>query len=174
MSRERPRCSCQHTQVASTRYPESGDCVPRRGCRRIAGRAHRVHAHHRDVALHSVEGGGQKGPQRKILREGTYAINLAQFVVLTQQGTLALNLDKSETSLFAKMSEVIRARNGFIPVVIKDDLDRLGVVTTHDGPALPPGEIIAPPVGDDPTDAVRFHNNFQDCEAKSRTPARWT
>jgi len=27
--------------------------------------------------------GGQKGPQRKILREGTYAINLAQFVVLT-------------------------------------------------------------------------------------------
>jgi uncharacterized membrane protein YqiK len=111
-----------------------------------------------------LEGGGQKGPQRKILREGTYAINLAQFVVLTQQGTLALNLDKSETSLFAKMSEVIRTRNGFVPVVIKDDLDRLGVVTTHDGPALPPGEIIAPPVGDDPADAVRFHNNFQDCE----------
>ena len=74
-----------------------------------------------------LENGGQKGPQRKILREGTYAINLAQFVVLTQQGTLALNLDKSETSLFAKMSEVIRTRNGFLPVVIKDDLDRLGV-----------------------------------------------
>ena len=29
--------------------------------------------------------GGQKGPQRKILREGTYAINLAQFFVLTAQ-----------------------------------------------------------------------------------------
>jgi uncharacterized membrane protein YqiK len=111
-----------------------------------------------------LEGGVQKGPQRKILREGTYAINLAQFVVLTQQGTLALNLDRSETSLFAKMSEVIRTRNGFLPVVIKDDLDRLGVVTTHDGPALPPGEIIASPVGDDPADALRFHNNFQDCE----------
>jgi uncharacterized membrane protein YqiK len=111
-----------------------------------------------------LENGGQKGPQRKILREGTYAINLAQFVVLTAQGTQALNLDKSETNLFAKMSEVIRTRNGFLPIVIKDDLDRLGVVTTHDGPALPPGEIIAPPVGDEPADRVRFHNNFQDCE----------
>lgn len=111
-----------------------------------------------------LESGGQKGPQRKILREGTYAMNLAQFVVLTAQGTLALNLDKAESSLFAKMSEVLRTRNGFVPVVIKDDLDRLGVVTTHDGPALPPGEIIAPPVGDDPADPVRFHNNFQDCE----------
>jgi len=111
-----------------------------------------------------LESGGQKGPQRKILREGTYAINLAQFVVLTAQGTLSLNLDKSEISLFGKMSEVIRTRNGFLPVVIKDDLDRLGIVTTHDGPALPPGEIIAPSVGDDPADAVLFHNNFQDCE----------
>jgi uncharacterized membrane protein YqiK len=111
-----------------------------------------------------LEAGGQKGPQRKILREGTYAINLAQFVVLSAQGTLALNLDKSEAALFAKMSEVIRLRTGFLPVVIKDDLDRLGIVTTHDGPALPPGEIIAPPVGDDPADASRFHNNFQDCE----------
>ena len=27
--------------------------------------------------------GGQKGPQRGILREGTYAINLAQFIVIT-------------------------------------------------------------------------------------------
>jgi uncharacterized membrane protein YqiK len=111
-----------------------------------------------------LESGGQKGPQRKILREGTYAINLAQFVVLTAQGTMALNLDKTETTLFAKMSEVIRTRNGFLPIVIKDDLDRLGVVTTHDGPALPPGEIIAPPVGDDPADSIHFHNNFQDSE----------
>jgi uncharacterized membrane protein YqiK len=28
--------------------------------------------------------GGQKGPQRTILREGTYAINLAQFVIITR------------------------------------------------------------------------------------------
>ena len=30
--------------------------------------------------------GGQKGPQRAILREGTYAFNLAQFIVITEQG----------------------------------------------------------------------------------------
>ena len=28
-------------------------------------------------------GGGQKGPQRKILREGTYAINTTQFAIIT-------------------------------------------------------------------------------------------
>ena len=32
----------------------------------------------------SSRAGGQRGPQRKILREGTYAINLAQFVVVTE------------------------------------------------------------------------------------------
>src|SRR6185503_7144844 len=31
--------------------------------------------------------GGQKGPQRKVLREGVYAINVAQFVVLTRAKT---------------------------------------------------------------------------------------
>ena len=34
-----------------------------------------------------LEKGGQKGPQRKILRDGTYAINLAQFIVLTRERT---------------------------------------------------------------------------------------
>ncbi len=42
-----------------------------------------------------LEKGGQKGPQRKILREGTYAINLAQFIVLTAQSTHAVNLSSS-------------------------------------------------------------------------------
>ncbi len=44
-----------------------------------------------------LQNGGQKGPQRKLLREGTYALNLAQFVVLTSDGNLALNLDKIGT-----------------------------------------------------------------------------
>jgi len=50
--------------------------------------------------------------------------------------------------------------DGFNPVVIggssetgetevHDDL--IGVVTIHDGPSLPPGEIIAPAVGTEPT-----------------------
>ena len=29
--------------------------------------------------------GGQKGPQRKILREGTYAINTTQFAIITDE-----------------------------------------------------------------------------------------
>jgi uncharacterized membrane protein YqiK len=36
-----------------------------------------------DVAAF-LKNGGQRGPQRQILREGTYAINLAQFVVITE------------------------------------------------------------------------------------------
>ena len=35
-----------------------------------------------------LKNGGQRGPQRRILREGTYAINLMQFVVLTEGRTL--------------------------------------------------------------------------------------
>src|SRR6476620_6709514 len=35
-----------------------------------------------DVAAF-LAAGGQRGPQRKILREGTYALNLVQFVVIT-------------------------------------------------------------------------------------------
>src|SRR5262245_43305543 len=32
-----------------------------------------------------LQKGGQRGPQRKIVREGTYALNLAQFVVITEE-----------------------------------------------------------------------------------------
>ncbi len=31
-----------------------------------------------------MQGGGQRGPQRQILREGTYAFNLAQFIIITE------------------------------------------------------------------------------------------
>jgi uncharacterized membrane protein YqiK len=41
-----------------------------------------------------LSAGGQRGPQRRILREGTYAINLAQFVVLTRQHVYALPLER--------------------------------------------------------------------------------
>ena len=107
--------------------------------------------------------GGQKGPQRKILREGTYAINLAQFIVLTAQSTYAINLNASEQKLFADMSLMIRERNGFEPVIIDNASDMIGIVTVHDGPALAEGEIIAPTVANNPSDP-NFHNNFQDPE----------
>ena len=63
------------------------------------------------------------------------------------------------------MAQVIAERDGFRPVVIKDQDDRIGIVTVHDGPSLPPGEIIAPVVGDNPTKTETYHNNFQDLTA---------
>jgi len=109
-----------------------------------------------------LEAGGQKGPQRMILREGAYAINLAQFVVVTRDDTFALSLDKAEAALLDQMAEIIEARGGFEPVVIKDADDQIGVITVHDGPALASGELTAPLVGVDDADPATFHNSFQD------------
>jgi uncharacterized membrane protein YqiK len=111
-----------------------------------------------------LEAGGQKGPQRKILREGTYAINLAQFIVLTRERRYAIKLEAGDEGVIEQMGQLIDARRGFEAVVIKDADDVIGVVTVHDGPALPDGEIIAPAVGNDARRAELFHNNFQDPE----------
>src|SRR5689334_8051356 len=48
--------------------------------------------------------GGQRGPQREILREGTYAINLAQFVVFAENGTYYLPLSREEEANFKRTS----------------------------------------------------------------------
>ncbi len=111
-----------------------------------------------------LRAGGQRGPQRKILREGTYAINLAQFVVITSERIYFLPLEKSDAQIFQRMTQVIQERSGFDPVVIKGTDDLVGIVTVHDGPSLPPGQIIAPSVGDDATLPVTYHSSFQDPE----------
>ena len=99
-----------------------------------------------------------------ILREGTYAINLAQFVVLTEDQIYYLPLDRSELETFQKMSAIIAERGGFRPVIIRGTDDAVGIVTVHDGPSLHSGEIIAPTVGEDPADPGTYHNNFQDAD----------
>ena len=109
-----------------------------------------------------LKNGGQRGPQRRILREGTYAINLVQFVVITEEKVYCLPLNRDEADVIQRMAEVIAERNGFRPVVIKDTDDLVGIVTVHDGPSLAQGEIIAPIVGDNPAIADTYHNNFQD------------
>ncbi len=43
--------------------------------------------------------GGQRGPQRAILREGTYAFNLAQFVVITETRTFYLPMGSKEEDM---------------------------------------------------------------------------
>jgi len=108
--------------------------------------------------------GGQKGPQRTILREGTYAINLAQFVIITREHIYGLMLERNDAALFTEMQSVIEARGGFMAVVLKDSTDQIGIVTVHDGPALTADQIIAPEVGTDQADHATFHNSFQDPE----------
>ena len=108
-----------------------------------------------------LRNGGQRGPQRQILREGTYAINLAQFVVITEERAYYLPLNRAEEAIIKNMAQVIAERGGFRPIVIKDSDDLTGIVTVHDGPSLPQGEIIARIVGDDPGDPETYHNNFQ-------------
>ena len=111
-----------------------------------------------------LENGGQKGPQRMILREGTYAINLVQFVVLTEDRVYYLPLERDDDATFTKMSAIIAERGGYRPVIIKGTDDFVGVVTVHDGPSLASGEIIARTVGEDPTSPATYHNNFQDAD----------
>ena len=105
--------------------------------------------------------GGQRGPQRQILREGTYAINLAQFIVITEERVYFLPLSRDDESVIQNMTAIISNRKGFTPVVIKDSDDLIGIVTVHDGPSLPSGEIIAPVVGENQQDPATYHNNFQ-------------
>ncbi len=126
-----------------------------------------------------LRSGGQRGPQRKILREGTYALNLAQFVVLTEEQIYFLPISRDDGKLFHEMGGLIAERDGFDPVVIKGADDLVGVVTVHDGPALASGEIIAPVVGASdvgplavPGALASMHNNYQDPEAFLRAGGR--
>ncbi|CCD95949.1 conserved hypothetical protein [Bradyrhizobium sp. ORS 375] len=108
--------------------------------------------------------GGQKGPQRKILREGTYAINTTQFAIITDERVYGHALSDQERIVLDAMQLTIAERWGFTPVILAADHDLVGIVTVHDGPSLPPGEIIAPEVGIALHDAATFHNNFQEPE----------
>jgi len=109
--------------------------------------------------------GGQKGPQRGIIREGTYAFNLAQFIILTQDKMYYLPMGtKSDEMTIVRMAELLKERDGFRPLVIKGGDDKAGIVTVHDGLSLNREDIIAPAVGDNPEKPETYHNNFQDPE----------
>lgn len=110
-----------------------------------------------------IENGGQKGIQRAIVREGTYAFNLAQFIIISKNDIYALSLGKNEMRTVQSMADKIHEREGFNPIVISGKDDSLGIVTVHDGPSLSDGHIVAPTVGDRKSDEF-YHNNFQDIE----------
>jgi len=127
------------------------------------GRVVEESKHFQDVVGY-MKNGGQKGIQRAIVREGTYAFNLAQFIIISQKEIFALSLGSSEMKTVQTMSEKIHERNGFTPVIIRGGEDVLGVVTVHDGPSLAQGHIVAPTVGDSKDINETYHNNFQDIE----------
>ena len=111
-----------------------------------------------------IVNGGQKGPQRGIIREGTYAFNLAQFIIITENNTYYLPMgNKTEQESILQMAQKISEKKGFNPIVIHGEQDLVGIVTVHDGPSLDNNTIICPTVGDNPTDEF-YHNNFQDPE----------
>ncbi|WP_313077019.1 SPFH domain-containing protein [Lacrimispora sp.] len=109
-----------------------------------------------------LKNGGQRGPQRGILREGTYAINLAQFIVITPNYIKSISSNfKQDQNELVSMQKTLADRNGFTPVVImgkgNDSSDMMGIVTVHDGTSIQQGEIIAPDMGEQ-------HASFQDPE----------
>ena len=108
-----------------------------------------------------LEKGGQKGPQRLVLRGGVHPINLAQFAILTKAKVYALNLDPEETAMLNAAHQALLAINGYDPVVIV--ADEIGIVTTQDGP--PSSEVVQAVVGTDPNDLTTFHHAFQDPDA---------
>jgi uncharacterized membrane protein YqiK len=128
---------------------------------------------------------GQRGRQRAILREGVYAINLALFVVVSEDTIYRLALDnRNESRTVDQWRQELLACDGFDPVVVGVDRrrerketaetaedDTIGIVTVHDGPSVEPGEIIAPAVGADPSDP-NYHSNYQDVEAFLRAGGR--
>lgn len=123
---------------------------------------------------------GQRGRQRAILREGVYAINLALFVVISEDAVFNLVgvSNSQESTLVKTWQQELLDIDGFTPVVVGAPIDcvdpidpnsmvlvdGIGLVTVHDGLSLRTGEIIAPAVGNDPSQP-NYHNNFQDPEA---------
>src|SRR5262249_37046179 len=104
---------------------------------------------------------GQRGRQRAILREGVYAINLALLTIVTEETVYRLESGGAkELKTVMKWQTDLSEVDGFDPVIIGGPVeapdpfhqdktivvDSIGIVTVHDGPSLPPGEIIAPAV----------------------------
>jgi uncharacterized membrane protein YqiK len=127
---------------------------------------------------------GQRGRQRNILREGVYAINPALFVVMTEDAVHQLRQPQTrrERDALATWHQKLQEAGGFRPIMIGASAtsagaeqaaaaDSIGIVTVQDGPSLPVGEIIAPPVSTDPADD-NYHNNYQDPEAFLRAGGR--
>ena len=119
-----------------------------------------VACNHFQEAETFLNNSGQRGRQRAILREGVYAINTALFVVLTETAVYSME----ENGTYRLWQQELAGNDGYRPVIIGTavaqdgtPVDMIGVVSVHDGPTIPAGDIIAPEVRSN-------HNYFQDPE----------
>lgn len=123
-----------------------------------------------------LENSGQRGRQRGMLREGVYAINLALFVVITEDRVYSGPVQENDQAKYHTWQTQMLEMNGFTPIIIGHGSvslegavatlnggDDIGVVSVHDGQPIGSGEIIAPEVL--PTEGHKDHNYFQDPEA---------
>ncbi len=81
--------------------------------------------------------------------------------------------DQGQTAMAADAVRVRKPRSAWQEMSegAEQPIDTIAIVTIHDGPSLPPGEIIAPAVGNDSSDP-NYHNNYQDPEAFLRAGGR--
>jgi uncharacterized membrane protein YqiK len=109
--------------------------------------------------------GGQRGPQRGILREGTYAINTALFAVITDERVHYLPMGgRDDSKEMEAMRNQIDEVDGFTPIIIDGRDDRIGIVTVNDGSNPGEGHIICPTVGNNSHEPATYHHSFQDPE----------
>jgi uncharacterized membrane protein YqiK len=76
-----------------------------------------VACNHFQDASGFLTSGGQRGRQRAFLREGVFALNLALFVVITEEGVLSGPV-KEAAPRYADWHRQLQAISGFAPVVI--------------------------------------------------------
>jgi len=143
-----------------------------------------VESNHFQDARGFLTGGGQRGRQRAILREGVFAINSALFVVITEDGVLSGPMSEKDEQKYHQWQAELVGTGGFNPVVVgyggRESSERtsitpgvgeltitpndtIGIVTVHDGTPIESGEIIAPEVT--AKSGEKDHNYFQDPEA---------
>ena len=77
-----------------------------------------VECNHFQDAAAFLRKGGQRGRQRAFLREGVYAVNLALFVVVTEDGVLSGPIRDGDRAKFGDWHQQLLSVEGFTPVVV--------------------------------------------------------
>ncbi len=97
-----------------------------------------IESNHFQDALAFLNNHGHRGRQRAILREGVYAINLALFVVITEDKVFSGPLRDDEETKYVQWKTQLDAMRGFQPVVIGSAAS--GAPVEMDTRAVKPGQ----------------------------------